>query len=308
MRVLAVDDSQLFRTRLSELLTGMGHECVTASDGLEARDLLQQQTFDVVISDWVMPGMDGLELCRFARTQDRTPYTYVMLLTSMDRRADRLTGLKAGADDYLTKPIDPEELELRLQAAERVLAVHHRLAQQNEELQRLNETISHTARLDALTGLGNRLRLREDAQAILARSERYGLQYCAALLDVDFFKSYNDSQGHLRGDRVLAGIAQLVKRSCRESDTAYRYGGEEFLLLLPEQTIDNARVAVERLREAVEARAIPHPDRPDGHPVVTVSAGMAALPKSGCTLERWLAVADAELYRAKAAGRNCVLP
>ena len=306
--MLAVDDSQLFRTRLGELLTGMGHECVTACDGLEARDVLLEQTFDVVISDWIMPGMDGLELCRFARGQDRTPYTYFMLLTSMDRQSDRITGLKAGADDYLSKPIDPEELQLRLQAAERVLAVHHRLAQQNAELQRLNETISQTARLDALTGLGNRLRLREDAQAILDRAQRYGLRYCAALLDVDFFKAYNDSQGHLRGDRVLAGIGQLVKRSCREGDTAYRYGGEEFLLLLPEQTIDTARVAVDRLRRAVEARAIPHPDRPDGQPVVTISAGLAVLPEPGCSLERWLAMADAELYRAKAAGRNCVLP
>lgn len=211
----------------------------------------------------------------------------IVLTGRADETAAR-AAMHAGADDLMTKPLDPVELERKLIAAERMTALHRRM---------------HSgARHDALTGLGNRLRLTEDVDALCARVKRYGHVYCAALFDIDRFKALNDAAGHLAGDDVLRTVAHALRDATRSGDTLYRYGGEEFLILLPEQTLEGAAHAAERLRAAVEARGLPHPD--GGH--VTVSAGVAGFGSDTYSPEQLFALADQALYHAKERGRNRV--
>lgn len=306
MRILIAEDDVAARLIIQAVVRALGHACVVATDGEEAWRLFQATDVDVVISDRRMPGLDGVELCRRVRAAPRDTYTYFIFLTVVDDKAAVAGGMAAGADDYLVKPLDADELRTRLAVADRVTTLHRQLARQSAELERLNRALFAQSRADALTGLGSRLKLREDLEAIAARARRYGHGYCVVMCDVDFFKAYNDGHGHLAGDEVLRTVARTLRATCRGGDHAYRYGGEEFLILLPEQSLDGGFAAAERHRRAIEALAIPHPGNPCGG-VVTISAGVAALPNtSTAPIDTWLAAADAALYRAKHSGRNRV--
>ena len=307
MRVLIAEDDAVSRTILRRAVEKIGHECLAATDGAEAWDLYKDNPdLDVIISDWMMPDVDGLELCRRIRTEERDMYTYFIFLTALGDREHLLMGLEAGADDYLSKPLDRDELQVRLISAGRVTDLHRRLARQKGELEELNRRLFEQSREDPLTGLGNRLRLREDLEVLQARTERYGHSYSVILCDIDYFKSYNDHYGHLAGDEVLSRVARKIAAQCRSGDAAYRYGGEEFLIVLPEQHLETTVVAAERLRLSVQALSIPHESKDPPGPV-TISAGIAALragdPKS---MDELLKEADAALYRAKEDGRNRV--
>jgi two-component system chemotaxis response regulator CheY len=257
----------------------------------------------VIISDWMMPGLDGPELCRKVRASTEGAYTYFILLTSLDHHEHVVEGMSAGADDYLTKRFGHEELRARMIAAARVTALHHRLVRQQEELERLNSDLYTSSRTDFLTGVGNRLRQDEELALLIERTRRYGHVFSVALFDVDYFKSYNDTLGHLAGDEVLRDVAQTLLAQRRELDAVYRYGGEEVLVTFPEQELDDAVTAAKRMRSAVEALAIPHP-----RGVVTVSAGVATIDVDGADdLASLLKRADAGLYQAKASGRNRVV-
>ncbi len=307
MRILIAEDDGVSRTILRRAVEKIGHECLAAADGKEAWDLYKENPdLDAIISDWMMPGMDGLELCRLVRGEGRDAYTYFIFLTALGDKEHLLMGLEAGADDYLSKPLDRDELQVRLISASRVTELHRRLAVQNEELEELNRQLFEQSRQDPLTHLGNRLRLREELETLRARAERYGHSYSVVLCDVDFFKSYNDCYGHIAGDEALVKVAKEIVGQRRSGDTAYRYGGEEFLIVLPEQPLEATAAAADRLRRSVEALRIPHESKdPPGS--LTISAGVAALkpgdPKSPDDLLR---EADAALYRAKEAGRNRV--
>ena len=229
--------------------------------------------------------------------------TPVILLTALGSEDDRIAGLEAGADDYLSKPLDRDELQVRLISVRRVTKLHRRLAFQNGELEVLNRKLFEQSREDPLTRLGNRLRLREELEALRGRVERYGHNYSAVLCDVDCFKLYNDHHGHLAGDEVLQKVAETIADHCRSGDTAYRYGGEEFLIILPEQSQEAAAIAG-RLRRAVEDLRIPH-EAKDPPGIVTISAGVATLPAgANKSADDLLEEADTALYRAKQAGRN----
>lgn len=300
MRILVADDDQLSRLLLQSAVEELGFESVAAIDGDQAWKLFLETSPEVVITDRMMPGIDGLELCKRIRAQDSIGYTYVILSTSLIERSDVLNGMEAGADDYLTKPLDRLALESRLVAARRVASLHAELQRHRAELIRLAGT-------DPLTQLRNRESLDGDLAAIHARSERYGHSYCLAMCDIDRFKAYNDSFGHPAGDQVLRSVATKLTAQAREGDGVYRYGGEEFLLVLPEQDTTSAAAAAERVRRSVEE--LPVHDA-DGGPTrgVTVSIGVAAFdPGHGTTSKALLARADAALYQAKAAGRNRVV-
>lgn len=306
MRVLVVEDDPGMRLLLKRAVEKFGHECLMAEDGAQAWDICQNTTVNVVISDRVMPGMDGIELCRRIRETPRNGYTYFIFLSALSERSDVFEGLQAGADDYLAKPFVPDDLRARLLVAARITELHRQLLEQQAELKRLNQELFEQGRRDPLTHLGNRLRLMEDLVVIIGQAERYDKRYCAVLCDVDHFKAYNDFYGHLAGDEVLQKVAQAIVQNCRNGDAAYRFGGEEFLLILPEQTEDTAAIAAERLRKAVEALGLPHQAKmPPG--VVTISAGVAALEPSDYRASHlWLKRADDALYQAKRDGRNCV--
>jgi diguanylate cyclase (GGDEF)-like protein len=275
-----------------------------APDGDEAwRTFLTAQP-DVVITDRMMPKVDGLELVRRIRGDELGLTTYIVLTTAMGAQADILAGMESGADDYLTKPVDPFDLQTRLIAADRTTRLHRQLMRYRVELERLNADLAEVARTDSLTGAGNRRRLDEDLVGLHSRSRRHGWAYSVAMFDIDWFKAFNDTYGHLAGDDALRAVAQALVRSGRASDNVYRYGGEEFVVVLADES-DGACLAVERWREAIQKLAIPHEGSPFG--VVTVSAGVATAP-TGVEIEAEgvVARADAALYEAKQQGRNRV--
>jgi diguanylate cyclase (GGDEF)-like protein len=297
MRILVVDDEPLSRHVLQAAVEQLGHQWTAAENGQAAWQCFNQDTPDVLITDLLMPEVDGLELCRRVRADTRAGYTYIILVTVLGERQDIVRGMDAGADDYLIKPVGLFDLQARLIAAQRVTDLHAELARHRAEL-------AHLARHDPLTGLGNRRSLDEDLDVLLARSQRYGRRFALAMCDIDRFKAYNDTHGHQAGDQALRVVAATIAQELRGGDSVYRYGGEEFLLILPEQTPDTTLVAVERVRSAVQRLAIPHPAAGPGG-ILTLSAGIAAFdPDEAPTAEELLQRADAALYRAKAAGRN----
>jgi two-component system, cell cycle response regulator len=306
MKILVAEDSASSRLVIERALVDLGHECILAEDGTQAWEHFQGSGAEVVISDWMMPGIDGDELCRRVRDDPEAPYVYFIILTSLEGRRHVINGMRAGVDDYLTKPFDPAELEARLIAAARVTSLHHRLARQGAELERLNANLFEDSRRDHLTGLGNRKRLDEDLKEWTARAERYGDIFSIALFDVDNFKGYNDSLGHQAGDGVLRSVADTLLRGCRLGDVAYRYGGEELLVAFAGQTLEHAITASERMRAAIETMAIPF--GPPSSKTITASAGVAELDTAdGASFAKLLGRADAALYEAKKGGRNRVI-
>jgi diguanylate cyclase (GGDEF)-like protein len=300
MKVLVVDDDPLSRLVVQTAVERLGHEPTAAEDGEAAWLCFNHDKPDVLITDLMMPGVDGLELCRRVRADVRAGYTYIILATALGEREDVVRGMEAGADDYLVKPVGPFDLQARLIAAQRVTLLHAELARHRADL-------AHLARHDPLTQLGNRRSLDEDLEVLHARSQRYGRSYCLAICDVDRFKAYNDLYGHQAGDEALRAVAATMAREVRAGDGVYRFGGEEFVLVLPEQTLETGLIAAERVRGAVQQLAIPHAAAGSGG-VLTLSAGIAAFrPGEATAVEELLKRADAALYRAKSAGRNRVV-
>ncbi|MFI5176229.1 MAG: diguanylate cyclase domain-containing protein [Terriglobia bacterium] len=304
MKILIAEDDPLSRLVLERAIRKLDHEYVTAMDGTQAWDIFQSSKVDVVISDWMMPGMDGVELCQRIRKMAGTPYTYFIFLTALSDKYHWLAGLEAGADDYLSKPLNLFELKTRLLVAQRVTSLHRQLAIQKSELEQLNGLLFKQAHRDPLTQLRNRLQMDEDLAALQDWIARYNQSCCLALCDIDFFKAFNDHYGHLAGDEVLRVLGQTIGQNMRGRDSVYRYGGEEFLIILPEQSLASGAVVVARVLQAVENLAIPHQTRkPAG--VLTMSAGIAALiPGDSRTIEDLLKEADKALYEAKESGRN----
>jgi diguanylate cyclase (GGDEF)-like protein len=307
MKILIADDSAVPRLILERTLTALGHETLSAVDGSDAWTAYQSFRPEVVISDWLMPGLDGIELCGRIRAEQGDRYTYFVLLTAMTEVEHVITAMVAGADDFLVKPLGQTALEATLIGARRVTDLHEELRAQRASLERLNSLLYDDARRDALTSLGNRLRLSEDLAAAVAQVGRSGQAGSIALLDIDHFKAFNDTLGHPAGDVALRSVAQAMAGSVSAADMVYRYGGEEFLILLPDQGQAQAAAVVDRVRRAIEALRLPHPSNPMSD-VVTVSGGVAELdPDVPITVNEWLQRADAALYNAKATGRNRVM-
>jgi diguanylate cyclase (GGDEF)-like protein len=300
MNVVVVDDDPLVRLVLAKAVSSTGHVAMPTDSGQGALDLVESHSVDVVVSDWMMPGMSGLELCRRIRERDAMEYLYIMLVTALDDSEHALAGIAAGVDDCLVKPVRPFDLKLRLMVAERVTDLHRRLAERQRGLERSNVEMAATARQDPLTGLGNRLKMAEDLEIFKSRRDRYHEPFGVALFDIDHFKSFNDAAGHLAGDKALRQVAALIRKELREADMAYRFGGEELLVVLP-AGVRRVAAAAERIRKAVEHAAIPHPGRPGPETVVTLSVGVAAAEGDA---ESYLLAADAALYKAKSEGRN----
>ena len=299
MHILIAEDDPVARHMLERSLQTLGHTVSVTTTLAEARAAFDEDfAIEAIISDGMMPDLDdGISLCRHVRdTEDR--FAYFILLAAADDLASRRSGMLAGADDYLTKPLQREELELRLIAAERVTRLYRKLQEQRQRLVAV-------ARRDSLTGVRNRLALKEDLERLQAQMVRYGNGYSIALFDVDHFKAFNDAQGHLAGDGALKVVADVLTLGCRASDTVYRYGGEEFCVVYPETAIQEAFLVTKRLTEALVARSVPHPESERG--ILTMSAGVARA-RPDQTVDTLVQRADKALYEAKEAGRNRVVP
>lgn len=290
MKILVAEDQVVAAMHLRRVLEKLGHEVTVAPDGEAAWERIRDDDYPLLISDWMMPHLDGPDLCRRIRDARLDRYTYIILLTSLDRQEDRVKGLRAGADDFLTKPPDPAELSVRLEIADRILAVHDQLARQNARLAELAST-------DELTGVKNRRRFGEDLELLYTQADRHGFPLSLILMDIDHFKAYNDAFGHPAGDRVLHEVGAILRTNIRGHDVVARYGGEEFAVLLPTTDESGAMEAADRLRRAIAGRDWPH--RP-----VTASFGVATTGVETADASALVDQADRALYMAKEAGRD----
>jgi diguanylate cyclase (GGDEF)-like protein len=305
LKVLIVDDEAESRQGLEMAVRSLGHACAIARDGLEAWEMFQADRPDVVLADWNMPKLDGIGLCRRIRREGRVAYTHFIFVTGKTDKVHFLEGMHAGADDYITKPVDLDELEARLEVSRRAVLIQRRGDSKSSALRRKSDRNFRDARTDPLTGVSNRLELTEALEVLELRERRH--PYSAAICDIDSFKAYNDCYGHLAGDDVLRSFAQTIRGGLRQVDGFYRYGGEEFLAILSEQSIALAAAGMDRVRQLVEELRVIHAPK-TSTPFVTISVGIAELnPISRGGTEDWLRRADTSLYRAKAMGRNCVV-
>jgi two-component system cell cycle response regulator len=296
VRILIADDDPVSRRLLEATLVRLGHEVIAVADGHQAQDeLLRHGGPRLAILDWVMPKADGLEVCKAIRKRSAT-YVYVILLTTRDKREDMVEALDAEADDFLTKPFDVVELGARLRSGERVLGLQ-------EELIKAHEALHHEAMHDRLTTLWNRGRILDQLGRELIRARREHRPLAVAIADIDNFKQINDTQGHQAGDDVLRQVAERMSALRGERDCIGRYGGEEFLIVLPGCDLNAARGMAERLRLAVSTDPIHSGDFSLN---VSVSFGIAATDRCDEQPAVLIHAADEGLYRAKAFGRNRV--
>lgn len=297
MNVLIADDDPVSCRRLQVALINAGYQVSSVADGAEALRALEKPDCPrLVVLDWMMPGMDGIDVCREVRKQAREPYIYIILLTARAQPEEIMEGLEAGADDYVTKPFGIHELKARLRAGKRILELQEQLVAAREQL-RVQAT--H----DALTGLLNRKAILESLDRELARVTRGGTEVSVIMADLDHFKLVNDTHGHAAGDAVLREAARRMQASIRPYDFVGRYGGEEFLIVSPGCGLDGAAEQAERICKSISSEAIQSP----GTAIpMTMSLGVASAPANARLATELLRVADAALYVAKNNGRNRV--
>ena len=297
MKVLIADDSATSRELLRRALSHWGYELVMAEDGEQAWEILAQpDPPPMAILDWVMPHMTGPEVCRKVRETHREPYTYILLLTSKNTKGETVEGMEAGADDYIVKPFDQHELQVRLRAGKRIVDLQMDLLRAREELR-------ERANKDLLTMLPNRPAIASTLDTEISRCHRDRRTVGVILLDIDHFKRINDTYGHFTGDAVLRETAIRLRGNMRPYDQVGRYGGEEFLVVLPNCDLEQAGNQAERMR----ARLHGAPMIVDGVEInVSASFGVTVSDGSERSPDLFVRVADEALYRAKAGGRNCV--
>lgn len=291
MRVLIADDELISLSLLENSLQKWGYETVTCKNGNEAWEILQKDDApNLVILDWMMPGMDGIDVCSRVRSKNNAAYVYIILLTGRGSREDVIKGLEAGADDYIVKPFNPEELRYRIKIGQRIIELERRILK--------------LANTDCLTGLLNRGAFMERMETELNRSKRQKQSLGIIILDLDHFKNVNDSYGHQSGDRVLQEISRSITKACRTYDLIGRYGGEEFIVCLPGANIGVAALTAERIRQAIEKDSIFLPELMK-YISITASCGVSSLPEgSDESLDFLISQADNALYQAKNDGRN----
>ncbi|MCB1021625.1 MAG: diguanylate cyclase [Acidobacteria bacterium] len=308
MNILVVEDDPSAAALVQRILKRLGHESDIATDAAAAWRIIQDGRHRIVVSDWMMPGEDGLSMCRRIRASSLPFYVYVVILTGRSQRGDLLEALSAGADDFLVKPVDPDELRVRLLVAERIVGLEARLRAANDALQQYARDLDERAKIDELMQIGNRAAFEARLRELHAWALKSGRGFAVVMCDVDRFKSYNDRLGHQRGDQILREIAKAVTQGVRATDLAFRYGGEEIVLLLPDLDTASAANVAERVRAQV--RAIRFELEGAGAPFhATISCGVAAYPlhaRGADDARGAVEWADHALYEAKRLGRDRV--
>ena len=303
--ILIVDDNQDNIEVLRVRLDSWGYETRTATNGAEALTSVQERAPDLILLDVMMPDITGIEVAQRIKGSRSLPFIPIIMQTALDSTEAKVEGLEAGADDYITKPIDFAELKARLRSMLRIKRLQEALEERERELLEMNERLRYMSLTDGLTGLDNRRHLNERIDEMFQHAQRLNEPFSIVMCDLDKFKSVNDTYGHQAGDEVLKQLASILKDEAREIDRVGRYGGEEFMLLLPGTVLDAAVTFAERVRKHVERHTFTFPG---GSTKRTASFGVAGWPhpkiSDSDTLVR---MADDALYVAKETGRNRVI-
>jgi diguanylate cyclase (GGDEF)-like protein len=312
--VLVIDDDRMTLRLVQHILENNGYNVITADNGVKAQEILGEVGAQYVITDWMIPKLTGFDLCRWIRGNEHLGLVYIMIITAFSDRRHLIEAFDAGADDFLQKPFDPEELIGRMRAASRIIQLESDIQRRNREIQKqaaemamLNEKLHELATTDELTGLLNRRHGMTRLRNQWSSAARYQLPLSVILFDIDHFKKFNDVHGHAAGDAVLHATAAGAAKAVRAADFAARVGGEEFLIVCPNTPADGALILAERLREDIEKRIV----NTDGkHLSATVSLGIAERDNTMTVAEDLVKAADHALYAAKNSGRNrvCVAP
>ncbi|HEU4629099.1 MAG TPA: PleD family two-component system response regulator [Gemmatimonadaceae bacterium] len=304
-RILIVDDHQDNVELLQARLEARGYRTETATNGQQALDRVAANPPDLILLDVMMPEVDGIEVARRIKANPRLPFIPIIMQTALDATESKVEGLDAGADDYITKPINFAELEARVNSLLRIKALQEDLAQRERQLAEMNDRLRHISQTDALTDLDNRRYIEERLAEMFGHAARFGEPLACVMCDLDKFKPVNDTYGHQAGDAVLRQFAAILRQEAREIDRIGRYGGEEFIFLLPGTSAEAAAVFAERVRAAVEAFTF---SIPGGSLQRTISCGVAAWPHPGIdSSDALVKAADDALYVAKETGRNRVV-
>jgi two-component system cell cycle response regulator len=297
--ILVAEDNPVSRKLLKKTLVRAGHEVTSAQNGRKALELFNERFFPIVLTDWIMPEMEGLKLCRAIRKNASTGYVFIILLTAKNSKDDIITGLEAGADDYPTKPFHRAELIARLNTGKRILELERSLKRANEGIRILSIT-------DSLTESYNSGYMTERLPQEIKRSRRYRHSPSLVLCDIDHFKNVNDTYGHQAGDLMLKEFVRCIIESIRDNvDCVVRYGGEEFLIVFPEKDVQGASCMAERLRSAISQKVFKAQEK---WIHITASFGVTGLdpttPYDEISLEVMISQADRLLYQAKQEGKN----
>ncbi len=298
MEILIVDDDPVTCQILQAGLSRAGYEVLEKPDGQAAWEYLQGSPARFMITDWMMPGISGLDLIQRVRSANFSTYTYIIILTAKGDRSDIIDGLTAGADDYLVKPFNINELYARVNIGRRILGLEDRLTRAREQMEAM-------AMHDSLTQLLNRRAIYNHAEAEYNRSRRGSTPLSLLMIDIDHFKSVNDQYGHLSGDQAICHIARCISQNIRSYDWVGRWGGDEFLVILPSSDTDQARVVVDRIQDSLKSAVFSPADGAVLNMTLSIGVSMRT-GESQVPLHNLLQQADKALYKAKRGGRNQV--
>ena len=312
LRILLVDDDRATLMLMKTLLEQAGHTVASADNGMDALSMVEKFMPQLIITDWVMPKMDGIEFCKALRQNPVWRNIYVFIMTAQEGTDRLVEAFKAGANDYMTKPINIKVLGARLGAGQRVVQLQEELEFDRQELRKFstelaasNERLQQMALTDVLTGLPNRRFANEHLERQWAGAERSGSPLSCMLVDIDHFKKINDTHGHKTGDDALKRVSDVLHHTVRKQDVVCRFGGEEFLVICPDTPAEQAFQYAERLRRSVAETATYSAGGQKFN--VTVSIGLASKKPTLPSTEILLQLADKRLYAAKKAGRNCTV-
>jgi len=299
-KILLVEDDKLQAKATQEYLEKAGYELIWVQNGASAIKAAKTEAFDVIVLDLILPDIGGNAVCRFLKQNKDTQNIPIIILSAKGSPREKVAGLETGADDYLSKPFDPSELKARIYASLRTKVLQDELREKNRQLEEMILKMETLAMTDQLTGLLNRRAFLASLEKEFSRSIRYNHPTSCLMIDIDHFKKVNDEHGHNGGDQVLKEIAQTMVNSLRKADTVARWGGEEFIVLLPATAKKDALILATRTLTTVSKLQFSSVSRQ-----VTVSIGLTGMPDPDIdTSDKLIAAADSALYKAKENGRN----
>ncbi len=298
--ILFVEDNNSQGKLTKKFLEELGYAVTWVIDGMSAMGSVITQSFDVILLDRILPDMDGNVLCTWLKHNQNTKVIPIIVISAKDTTADIVQGLDSGADDYISKPYEEVELNARVRAALRMKLLQDQLRQKNDELEEMLTKVETLSNTDPLTGLFNRRRFDDILRLEFNKAMRYKSPLSCIMIDIDHFKAVNDTYGHTVGDVVIKDVAEIIKRSVRDVDTACRWGGDEFIVLTPMTTNANAELSAQRILKSVSDRVFKGVNNN-----VTVSIGIADVSRADVdTVSKLIHAADTTLFEAKMKGRN----